>query len=106
MFDIHAGYIVLIAGFITNFLRVLPFLAFGKKTPEIILYLGGVLPCSVMAMLTVYCLKDVNIFAGSHGVPEVIACITVILLHVWRRNTLLSIIVGTGLYMFLIQVVF
>lgn len=106
MFDIHAGYVVLISGFITGLLRFLPFIAFGKRRPEFILYLGRVLPYSVMAMLVVYCLKGVNLFAGSHGIPEAIAVIVVVMLHIWRRNTLLSIIAGTGLYMFLVQSVF
>ncbi len=106
MFDIHAGYIILIAGTVTSLLRFLPFIAFSKKTPEFILYLGRFLPYAVMMMLAVYCLRNVNFFSGTHGVPEIIACIVVIALHIWRRNTLLSIIAGTGLYMFLIQFVF
>ena len=106
MFDIHAGYIVLISGAVTVFLRFIPFIAFNNKRSEFILYLGRVLPYSVMAMLAVYCLKGVNIFSSPHGIPEFIACLVVIILHVWRRNTLLSIIAGTGLYMFLVQAVY
>ena len=106
MFDIHAGYVVLISGAITVLLRFLPFIAFSKKRPEFILYLGRVLPYAVMAMLVIYCLKGVNILAGSHGIPEAISCLAVVLLHVRRRNTLLSIAFGTGLYMFLVQSVF
>ena len=106
MFDVHAGYILLIAGAITVGLRFMPFIAFGKKTPKFVLYLGRVLPYAVMTMLAVYCLRDVNVLSGSHGIPEAIACLLVIILHIWRRNTLLSIISGTVLYMFLIQVVF
>ena len=87
-------------------LRFLPFIAFGKKRPEFVLYLGRVLPPAVMAMLSVYCLKGIDLLSGSHGMPEIIACLVVIALHVWRRNTLLSIIAGTGVYMFLVQVVF
>ena len=106
MFDIHAGYIILISGTATSLLRFLPFIAFSKKTPEFILYLGRVLPYAVMMMLAVYCLRGVNFFSNTHGIPEIIACIVVTALHVWRRNTLLSIIAGTGLYMFLVQAVF
>ena len=106
MFNVHAGYVVLISGAITILLRFLPFIAFGKKRPEFIMYLGRVLPYSVMAMLAIYCLKGVNIFSGSHGIPEALSCLVVILLHVWRRNTLLSIIAGTALYMFLVQCIF
>lgn len=106
MFDIRAGYIVLISGAITAMLRFLPFLVFEKKQPKFILYLGLVLPYAVMTMLVVYCLKDVNIFSGSHGLPEALSCLAVMILHIWRRNTLLSVITGTALYMFLVQNVF
>ena len=61
MFDVNAGYIVMISGAVTVLLRFLPFIAFGKKRPEFVLYLGRVLPPSVMAMLTVYCLKSVDV---------------------------------------------
>ncbi len=106
MYDVHAGYIVLISGAITALLRFLPFIAFGTKRPGAVMYLGRVLPPAVMAMLTVYCLRNVNVFTGTHGLPEGLACLAVIILHVWKRNTLLSITAGTVLYMFLIQVIF
>ncbi|MBR2208085.1 MAG: AzlD domain-containing protein [Synergistaceae bacterium] len=106
MFDINAGIIILIAGAVTVLLRFLPFMAFGKRTPDFILYLGRLLPYAVMMMLAVYCLRNVNFFEGSHGVSEVIASLAVILLQILRHNTLLSITAGTLLYMFLVQVVF
>ena len=106
MFDVHAGYIVMISGAVTVMLRVLPFVAFGRSRPDSVLYLGRVLPPAVMAMLAVYCLRGTDIFSGSHGIPEVSACILVVLLHVWKRNTLLSITAGTIAYMLMIQVVF
>lgn len=106
MYDVHAGYIVLISGAVTVMLRVLPFVAFGKRRPEFVEYLGRVLPPAVMGMLAVYCLRGVDIFEGSHGLPEIIACVVVVMLHVWIRNTLLTIAAGTGVYMFLVQVVF
>ena len=106
MYDVHAGYIVLISGAITAMLRFLPFIAFGKRKPEAVAYLGRVLPPAVMAVLVVYCLRSVNILTGTHGLPEGLACLAVVVLHVWRRSTLLSITAGTALYMFLIQVIF
>ena len=106
MFDVHAGYIVIISGAVTAFLRFLPFWVFGKKRPGFILYLGRVLPPAVMAMLSVYCLRGTEIFTGAHGIPEAVACIAVVILHVWKRNTLLSITAGTVIYMFMIQAVF
>ena len=106
MFDINAGIIILIAGAVTVLLRFLPFMAFGKRTPEFILWLGRVLPYAVMMMLAVYCLRNVNFFDDSHGIPEILASLAVILLQILRHNTLLSITAGTLLYMFLVQVVF
>ena len=106
MYDVHAGYIVLISGAVTVLLRFLPFIAFGKRRPEFVEYLGRVLPPAVMAMLTVYCLRGVNLLTAPHGVPEGLACLAVVILHVWKRSTLLSITAGTALYMFLVQVVF
>lgn len=88
--------------------RFLPFLIFpaGKQTPKYIQYLGKVLPCAVFGMLVVYCLKDVSIFAGNHGIPELISILVVIALHVWKRQMLLSIAGGTVCYMVLVQLVF
>ena len=106
MLDVHAGYIVVITGAVTVMLRFLPFMAFGRRRPEFVLYLGRVLPPAVMTMLVVYCLKGVEILAGNHGIPEALACVLVIILHVWKRNTLLSITAGTVAYMAMIQMVF
>ena len=106
MFDVHAGYIVLIAGAVTVFLRFLPFIAFGRRRPEFVLYLGRVLPPAVISMLVVYCLKGVDILGSTHGIPEALACILVVILHVWKRNTLLSITAGTVAYMMMIQNIF
>ena len=98
--------LILVMAAVTFLLRGLPFLLFAKNTPKPILYLGDVLPYSVMAMLVVYCLKGVNFLGGSHGIPEVIAVAVVVLLHKWKHNTLLSILAGTVCYMVLVQAVF
>lgn len=92
----------------TMLVRFLPFMLFpaGKPTPKYIQYLGKVLPAAVFGLLVVYCLKDVSIFSGSHGLPELIAIAVVILLHLWRRQMLLSIAGGTVCYMLLVQLVF
>ncbi len=73
--------------------RFLPFILFpaGKPTPKYIQYLGRVLPPAVLGMLVVYCLKDVTILTGSHGIPELIAIIVVIILHFLKKQMLLSI---------------
>ena len=88
--------------------RFLPFLIFGEKkeTPKLITYLGQVLPFAIMGMLVVYCLKDVKFLSAPYGAPELIGCAIVALLHLWKRNSLLSIGVGTVAYMLLVQFVF
>lgn len=92
----------------TMLTRYLPFLLFpdSKTPPESIKFLGKVLPYAVMGLLIVFSLKDVSITAGSHGIPEAIAIIFIIIIHILKRNTLLSIAGGTILYMILVQVVF
>ena len=92
----------------TAITRFLPFLIFpaGKATPKYIRYLGNVLPAAVFGMLIIYCLKDVNIFAGSRGIPELLAIGLVIGLHLWKRQMLLSIAGGTIFYMVLVQFIF
>ena len=88
--------------------RFLPFLLFpdNKELPPFIRYLGKVLPYAVMGLLVVYSLKDVTILDGNHGVPEAIALFFLVVLHLWKKNMLLSIAGGTILYMILIQTVF
>ena len=90
------------------FTRWIPFLLFpkGKEVPQVIRYLGKALPPAVIGMLVIYCLKGVSFATPAQWMPEFIAVAVVIILHVWKRNNLLSIGVGTVLYMFLVQVVF
>lgn len=97
---------VVVAG--TMLTRFLPFVLFpaGKPTPKYIQYLGKVLPPAVFGLLVVYCLKNVSLFEGSRGIPEFISIAAVIVLHVWKRQMLLSIAGGTVLYMVLVQTVF
>ena len=99
---------IVVCTLVTVFTRFLPFLIFNehRKTPELILYLGKVLPCAIMGMLVVYCLKDVAVLQFPHGIPELLGIAVVALLHLWKRNTLLSIGVGTVFYMILVQLVF
>ncbi len=92
----------------TMLTRFLPFLLFsGKKpTPRYVAYLGSALPAAIFAMLVVYCLRNVSLFTGSHGLPEAIAIALTAGLHLWKRQMLLSIAGGTVCYMLLIQLVF
>ncbi len=88
--------------------RFLPFLIFrdNKPTPKYIQYLGKALPAAIFGMLVVYCLKGVNVLAYSYGLPELIAILVTVSLHLWKRQTLLSIAGGTVCYMLLVQLVF
>ena len=88
--------------------RSLAFLLFpdSKKHPPFIDYLSRVLPPAMMGLLVVYCLKDISFLASPHGLPELLAIGTVVLLHLWRRNMLLSIASGTIVYMVLVQKIF
>ena len=104
----HDVWMIVVIALVTAGTRFLPFLLFGgkKKTPELITQLGKVLPCAIMGMLVVYCMKDVRPLQPPYGIPELLGCIAVALLHIWKRNSLLSIGVGTVFYMLLVQLVF
>ena len=104
----HTIMVIAVAAVITAALRFIPFLVFGgkKEPPACINYLGKVLPGAIMAMLVVYCLKGVSFQSVSGFMPELLACLVTAGLHVWRRNTLLSIVAGTVSYMLLVQLVF
>jgi len=92
----------------TAITRFLPFLCFpdAASAPQYILYLGKMLPTAAVSLLVVYCLRDVSIKSMPHGIPEAIAIATVAALHIWKRNTLLSVAAGTLVYMLLVQFVF
>jgi branched-subunit amino acid transport protein AzlD len=98
--------IVLVTALGTLATRAMPFVLFGnrKRTiPEAILFLGKVLPPAVMAALVIYSLKHVSFLDNSLWMNEAIAVSVTALIHVWRKNTLLSIGVGTLVYMVLVQ---
>ena len=106
--DMHSIGIVAVAALVTIGLRFLPFVIFSgdRETPAYIAYLGKVLPYAIMGMLVVFCLKGVSVTSAPYGIPELLSCLLVALLHVWKRNTLLSIAGGTVCYMLLVQLVF
>lgn len=106
--DLHSALMIAVIALVTAALRFLPFLIFGenRKTPPLVSYLGQVLPYAIMGMLVVYCLKGITLTAPPFGIPEIISCAVVTLLHIWKRNTLLSIGTGTVCYMLLVQFVF
>ena len=106
--DNHAALVILVMGLVTLATRLLPVLIFGRgeKIPDYILYLGKVVPYTAMGLLIVYCLKDVSLAESPHGLPELIALAAVSGTYLWKRNTILSVVIGTILYMVLLQMVF
>ena len=108
MSDKHAMIILLVMGFVTLMTRILPVLIFGRgeKVPDYSLYLGKVVPFTAMGLLIVYCLKDVPVLESPHALPELIALAVVSGTYLWKRNSILSVVIGTAVYMLLVQAVF
>ena len=108
MFDLRAVFVILAIASVTALLRFLPFWLFGKKGtyPAFIRYLSSVLPYAVMGMLVVYCLRGVSFAAAASWAPQLMSAAVVVLLHLWKENTLLSILAGTACHMLLVQLVF
>ena len=87
--------------------RALPFIIFrGREVPDIVRYLGRVLPMAIMATLVIYCIKGISFASMGGWAPMVIASAATVVLHLWKGNTMLSIFGGTICYMVLIQMVF
>lgn len=105
---IHSLGIIFVVAVCTVLTRALPFMLLGgrKEVPKVVKYLGKVLPPAIMVILVVYCIKGISLFQGSHGLPEIIAIAIVAVLHIWKKNTLISIGVGTLSYMIFVQYVF
>lgn len=106
---LRQGILIIIAMMIgTMITRFLPFLLFpaGRETPKFVNYLGKTLPFATMALLVVYCLKNVSIIRAPHGLPELLAVLLIVILHRWKSNSLLSIGAGTVFYMALVQMIF
>ena len=102
----NAAILIAVMAIVTMLLRFLPFMIFRKETPEYISYLGQVLPAALIGMLVIYCLKDTSFMEAPHGLPELISAGIVVVLQAWKRNSLLSILTGTVIYMLLVQLIF
>jgi branched-subunit amino acid transport protein AzlD len=104
----HSLLLVLVMAVFTALTRFLPFIAFpeGRRKPKVIIYLGKVLPYALIGMLVVYCFKGVSLISAPFGLPEILAAILVAVLHIWKRNTLISVFSGVIFYMILVQFVF
>ena len=101
---LHGILMIVVIALVTMLTRFLPFLIFRKREmPPFLLRLGRLLPCAIMGMLVVYCLKDTAVTVSPYGVPALLSCAAVVLLYVWKRNSLLSIGGGTICYMLLLQ---
>ncbi|UUX34971.1 branched-chain amino acid transporter permease [Fundicoccus culcitae] len=98
--------IVIAAGTILT--RFIAFIIFPphKTPPKFVQYLSKTLPAAVIGLLVVYAFKDTQLFAYPYALPEIIASIVLVIIHVWKRNTMLTIAISTLLYMFLVQIVF
>lgn len=103
-----AFYIVCVVSAITMLTRAFPFLLFGgkKEIPSVITTLGKLLPPAIMGILVVYCVKGVTLFSYPYGLPEWISITVTVILHLWKRNVLFSIAIGTVCYMICIQAIF
>ena len=101
----HALLMVLVMAVVTYLLRAFPFIVFGitGKAPKIAVYLGKALSPAAIAMLVVYCFKSVDVTSAGKVLPELIASTLVVVLHMWKRNPLVSICTGTAFYMFLLR---
>lgn len=102
----RSAILIAVMSLVTVLIRFLPFLVFRKKTPKYISYLGKVLPPAIIGMLVIYCLKDITLFEHPFGIPELIAVICVAGVQTWKRNSLISILTGTTIYMLLVQLAF
>ena len=104
----HSLIIIIVMGLVTLATRILPVLIFGRneKIPKYIMYLGKVVPYTAMGLLIVYCFKDVSVVQKPHALPELIAMSVVIISYLWKRNAIFSVVIGTVLYMLLVQMVF
>ena len=98
--------LIAVMAIVTIIIRFLPFIVFRRKVPELIVYLGKTLPYCAMAMLVVYCLRNIELNSLSGFLPELLSVIMVVLTYKWKHSSSLSIVVSTIFYMLLIQFVF
>lgn len=98
--------IVAVIAACTIIIRAFPFVVLGRRenTTPVVDYIGKVLPSAVIAVLIIYCLKNISFANSELFLPQLISIAVVILLHVWKRNNLISIGLGTLCYMFLIRI--
>ena len=103
-----AAVTLIVVSLMTGLTRAIPYLLFGgkKEIPETVVYLGNMLPASIMIILVVYCLRNVDFSAFPFGLAEFLSVVLVIVVQYLKKNSLLSIILGTACYMILIRTIF
>ena len=98
---------IVVAGVFTFATRLIPFAAFGnRRVPEIIKYLGKIMPPAIIVVLIIYCIKDSYSLNINTILPQLLGVGITAGIHLWKRNTLLSISVGTISYMLMIHYIF
>lgn len=101
--------IILACAIVTFLIRYLPFFLFNsdkKEIPKVVLYLGDVLPPAVIAVLVIYCIKDIEFGIAAGFLPQIISIALVVILHIWKKNYLISIAAGTVCFVILTNFVF
>lgn len=101
--SLYVAGLILVMALATFLTRALPFLLLRGGGHPLLAYIGRYLPPAIMLLLVIYCLKDLDFSAPPHGAPELLASALVVAVHLLWRNALLSIGLGTGLYMYLVQ---
>lgn len=99
-------FVILICAAITFGIRAVPFAIFGgrKELPDIVQYLARYLSPVIMAALIVYCLKGMLTQGIGENLAVIVGIAVTAVLHLWKKNTLLSIAVGTMIYMIIIRI--
>ena len=100
--------IIIVVSLVTGLVRAMPYLLFGgkKDLPSTVRYLGSVLPASIMIILVIYCVRNIKLSVFPFGLAELLSISVVIVAQIIKKNTFLSILVGTAFYMILIRTVF
>ncbi len=101
----HAIAIIAVATICTFITRVVPFALFGrnKAMPPLVKEIATKLPPAIIAILVIYCIKDVNLGDMTKFAATIISVVAVVVLHLWKRKILLSIGGGTVIYMVLLR---
>ncbi|WP_158773733.1 branched-chain amino acid transporter permease [Cobetia sp. L2A1] len=117
----HALILIIVAALATFATRVMPFLFLSRHSAHpLILHMGRYLPAIVMTVLIIVSLSAMTLptfnasaslptawqdwLTSAEGAGMLLSAVCVAGLQLWRRNALLSIAVGTGMYMVWIQI--